>query len=253
MNDSLLNSLTNALANRLAVWERDGYSTIATPWRLRDGTPVTVYVQGVKSGLYDVTDAGLAANFLGDAGVDLNKRGPRDRFKEIRAAVPFPPALLPGDRFDLSCSTETADLSEAILAIGEAAHAAQLLTPLGRRGRPRTLKQRIVRAVVSADLDYEANTQMPLRHGDTSRQVNFRVFQGERQAFLQAVTNASANAGYDHARSLFSDAAVSKGDLVAVLERDTRLDAWQREGLGEVSQVVPEEELSDYLQGHLAA
>lgn len=252
--NQIIEAVQASVGKRMAVWDRDGHSIVATPWTLEDQTPVTLYVSQLGDDLFNVSDAGLAAGALADAGVDLTRRAAGESFILIRQGLRFLPAIGGTDgEWDFAVAVSSDQLGDAVLEVGEAVIRAEALKALGKRRAPRTFGDRIVRTAAGIGLRIEPRPYVPLKYGDAKRRVAYRVSSDRRDAYVQTITRASTVNGYDHARALFSDTSVEETRRVTALEDAVRLDSWQYDGLEEVSRVVKERDLEGFLANTIAA
>ncbi|MBC9735205.1 hypothetical protein [Nocardioides marmotae] len=254
INDSLIEAVQASVGKRMAVWSLADRSVVATPWTLEDQTPVTLYVTQIGDDVFDVSDAGLASGALADAGVDLTRRAVGESFTLIRQGLRFAPAMGSDvGEWDVAVSVPQDQLGDALLEVSEAVVRTEALRALGRHRAPRTFGDRIIRTAAGIGLRVEPRAYLALRHSGARRRVAYRVSSERKDAFVQTITRASTTNGYDHAKALFSDALVGPERRVTALENSVRLDAWQVEGLTEVSQVVAERDLETFLAKAIAA
>lgn len=252
--DAITEAVLTAVGRRLAVWHGDDHTVVATPWTLDDQTPVTLYITQLSSDVFNVSDAGLAAGALADAGVDLTRKAVGSSFLAVRNSLRFPPPM--GDesgKWDVAVTVSADRLGDAVIEVSEAVIRAETLKALGSRRKPRTFGERIMRTATEIGLTIEPQAPLPLRHRGARRRVSYRVANKERDAFVQTITQASTATGYDHAKALFTDTSIDEARRITALEQTVRLDPWQYEGLSEVSRVITEQDLGSFLANNFAA
>lgn len=254
MTNAVLEAVRSSFDRRMSVSTEGATTVVATAWTLEDGTPVTLFIDQVATDVFNVSDAGLAAGALADAGVDLGGRnvaGPS--FQMVQQSLRLSPAVGEVGLWDLAVSVSGDDLGEAVLELSEAVIRSEGLKALGRRRAVRNFGDRIVKVAADVGLKIEPQARLPLRYRGASRRVTYRLAGGRRDVYLQSITKASAGFGYDHARAIFADADIARDRRVTAVEQGARLDDWQQEGLSEVCQVVSETGMPDYLEGLKAA
>lgn len=247
MTLDIIGAVQLSLGSRMAVWDQGDQTVVATAWTLEDSTPVTLYIDQLSDDLFNVSDAGLAAGALADAGVDLDSRVAGSSFQLLQNALRRSPAMGEVGEWDLAMSASTGELGDAVVEISEAVVRAEGLKALARRRPSRSFGDRIVKSAGQVGLRIEPQAAVPLRYGNAKRRVTYRLVGEHRDVFVQSITRASTLAGYDHAKALFSDAAVDQDRRMAAVEDSVRLEDWQFEGLSEVSQVVIEHNLDGVL------
>lgn len=255
MTNLIVNAIQASVGERTAVWESKSHTVVATPLTLEDQTPITLYVTPVGDDLFSVSDEGLAAGALADAGVDLSRKALGDSFALIQKSLrSFAPSVdeHTGD-WDIAVAVAAEQLGDALLDVSEAVIRAEALKAASAKRKPRNFNDRVAQTATRIGLRIEPSAPLPLKYGSARRKVSYRVYGDRRDVFLQTITRASTTNGYDHARSLFADASVEHGRLVAALEDAVRLETWQREGLSDVSHVVDEPALEAFLASYVAA
>lgn len=249
MRPDIIDAVQTSLGSRMAVWDQGDLTVVATAWTLEDSTPVTLYVDQLSDDLFSVSDAGLAAGALADAGVDLDSRQAGSSFQLLQNSLARSPAMGATGEWDLAMSATAVALGDAVVEISEAVVRAEGLKALARKRPTRSFGDRIVKSAGQIGLRIEPQAALPLRYANAKRRVTYRLIGGHRDVFVQSITCASTLAGYDHARALFSDAAVDRDRRMAAVENSVRLEDWQFEGLSEVSHVVIEHNLEGVLAG----
>lgn len=237
-----------ALSRRMATWVDDKTELVGLPWDLSDGEPVVIGVERLSEDLFNVTDRGLAAASLTSADVDLSKRGPVRSFQAVQCGIARAPMLSrSGGEFEIGASTDEAALGDVIVEVGEAVLRADALRVLGSSRRRPRFAGRIIRVASELNLAVQPQALMPLRFEGHQRPVSCRVSGELSSVFVQAVgASKGAAPSYDHARSVFADAAATVRRMTAV-ENGARLDGWQRDALREVSSLVDEPDLETAL------
>ena len=252
MKIEIINAVQSSLGRRMAVWDRGEDTVVATAWTLEDGTPVTLFVSQLSDDLFNVSDGGLAAGCLADSGVDLDSRVAGSSFQLLQQGLRLSPSMGDVGQWDLAASATSEELGDAVIELGEAVIRAEGLKALARRRPIKSFGDRIVKSAGEVGLKIEPQAQLPLRYRNARRRVTYRLIGDHRDAFVQSISRASAISGYDHARALFSDAAVEPDRRMAVVEGSVRLEEWQYEGLSEVCRVVREPNM-DQVLAELAA
>lgn len=244
---TIAQSMQDSFGRRISVWEQGEQTVVATAWSLEDGTPVTLFVSPLADDLFAVSDAGLAAGALADAGVDLSNGAAGASFELIRAGLRLAPAMGDQGHWDLTATAATGDIGDAVIELSEAVVRSEGLKALARRRPTRTFSDRIVRSAGEVGLKIEPKARLPLRYKDAKRTVSLRLIGKNRDVFVQSISRSSAMGGYDHARALFADAAVDSTRRMSAIENGAPLEAWQVEGLSDVSRVVFEGDLEKVL------
>jgi len=239
MTDNLIEAVRFSLDDRMSVWKQGQSTVIATPWSLEDGTPVTLYVTEVDSGIFNVSDAGLAAGALADAGVNLDSSAAGSSFELLKQIAHFSPAIEAG-HWDIAVSVAADQLGNAVVELSETVVRTEGLKALARRRPARNFGDRIVKTAAEIGLKIEPRARLPLRYKNATRRVSYRLIGEHRDAYLQSITRAAVTTGYDHARALFADSSISNTRKLTVVESGVQLDEWQYEGLSEVSKVLAE-------------
>lgn len=252
MKTEIINAVQSSLGKRMAVWDRGDVTVVATAWTLEDSTPVTLFVSQLSDELFNISDGGLAAGSLADAGVDLAGKVAGSSFQLLQQGLRLSPSMGETGEWDLAVSATSDELGDAVIELSEAVVRAEGLKALARRRPVKSFGDRIVKSAGEVGLKIEPQAKLPLRYRNARRRVTYHLMGEHHDAFVQSISRASTISGYDHARSLFSDAAVEEERRMVVVEGGVRLEGWQFEGLSEVCRVVTEPNM-DRVLAELAA
>ncbi|MEO5710210.1 MAG: hypothetical protein ABIQ59_10355 [Nocardioidaceae bacterium] len=219
---------------------------LTLPWSLADGESVSIYVEQVADGLFNLSDRGLAADALALAGVDLGGGAAASSWAAVRDSLDLPAAVMRDlTPFEISGSADKEGLGLALTEVGEAVLRADGLRALGRQRRRLTFKDRVIRHAAERNLTVVPRAKVKTRFG-SQREVTCRV-QGSDWAYVQALSGGpNFNETYDHARSIFGDTKTSSDHLVSVIADNSKIADWQERSLGELSRVVHESQQDDF-------
>jgi hypothetical protein len=227
---------------------------VVTPWAFRDGEAITVYVERDANGLISLTDRGAAAQNLLLAGVDMSKGAASRSWNAVKATLGqeySSLAAFPPWEIGVAVLAETA--GRAVREIAEVSLRADGLRDFApanaRRGR---LDSRVIAEAGRRDLTVIPRAKVNLR-GGAQRPVSLKIEARTRNAYVQTLTRSNDPWGaFDKARSLFESADIPEAERVSVIATDLELSPYQRDGIKEVSTLVPEHDIPDWLQ-HIAA
>ncbi|MEI4273983.1 hypothetical protein TEK04_19855 [Klenkia sp. LSe6-5] len=221
---------------------------LTLPWSLHNGESIAILVEPLADGIFRLSDRGLAADTLAMADLNLASGKVAERWAHVKRSIDIrPSALPPVDAFELSGDAHVSELGEALTALAEAIMRADALHVFAKPARQLTFDQRVVQAVLAADVPVTTQAPLPHKFGG-HRKVTCRLEPENRsRIYLQAVaTGSDENSAYDHVRSLFADAEVDPDQLVAVV-REGWGEKWQRSALAEVSTVIDDRSLPSRL------
>lgn len=252
LND-LVATLRESIARRMLTIRRsESEVLVSTHLSLEDQTPVSLVVTQVGDDLFVVSDAGLAADALGDVGVDLSRPAAWRSFKAVKDLPRYAPAVgVDLSKYEIAVGASSSDLGDAMIDVSEAVLRAEFLRAIGSRHRPRSFRDRVVRTAHQIGLTVVPKAPIPLRYAGATRQVNYLLSRDDREAYVQLVSRASTRTSYDHAKSLFSDADIPREKRVAAIEANADIAEWQQKGLEEVATVVWEGGIESFLSHEL--
>lgn len=219
---------------------------IYLPVTFSSGDLLSLYVV-VRDGVALVTDRGLVADQLEDAGVSVDSGKAAKSFAAVRDSVGLPPSL-GSEAWEISAGVDRSDLAIAIQAITDAAMRADGLRVLGRSKMSASFADRSVRRL-GLRTAVVPRAQMPGRSGER-RQVTL-AYKGndDSEFYVQALAGRDQDArqrSYDHTSGLFIGAKPEKSHRIALLQ-EGRWDRWQVANLREVCRVIDEVEIDDFV------
>lgn len=244
MTTTLHDVVGSALSDGLDVRPFGEDQLVRLPFAFSDGHMVQVLASQVGEDAWTLTDRGQTASVLLDHGVDLAKPQASRSWRSLLDTVGLPPAFAGGEDFVLSMSSDSSTLGADVLRLGEAMLLAEGLRELKRPERSQQLRARIITLAKEANLGVLPSAPLPIRFG-SSRRVSAKITSDRATLYTQGVGKGSGQS-YDHARALFTDSMMPIEQHLSVIGGDSRLDNWQREALGTVSEVVTEQALADY-------
>lgn len=238
--EALLDVLTASYRANVLI-ERVGDATeITTNNTLRDGTPVTVYLEP-SDDQFVISDRGLVADHLDTFGVDLGRANIAESWNMIRASVGFP-AAFGADDWELTAVTGAGTLAVAIQAVADSAIRGDALRVLARGYVPQTFAGRVT-SILGRTLTIVPKAPIPGRHGG-QRTVTC-VAGVKRPRYIQALSGgASRVQSFDHALALWVGSDVEQSDRISLLQHHGRdWEPWQVAQLRDISRTITEEDI----------
>ena len=115
---AILDQVTAAFTQRIAAWPYRGGQLVGTPFTLDGGEVVTVEIQQVGHDLFNVTDRGLAATSLANAGVELGDNVAGRSFLAVQSGLSRAARLgTEISDFELAGSAALDQLGDAVLLL----------------------------------------------------------------------------------------------------------------------------------------
>lgn len=243
---SVVDAIVKGYAETLkAVPYGDGH-LISLPTTFTSGNLMTVLVT-FESGAVSVTDRGLTADELSDAGLDLSSGRVARSFSAVCASTGLPP-VFGAENWEITASADAADVAIAVQAVADAAMRADGLRALATSSRSATFAEVAV-ARVAARTAVVPHAKMPGKYGAIRRVTLSYVGHDNESYYVQALAGRDRESrvrSYDHASGLFLGAAPSITHRVALLQHGD-WESWQVKNLGEVCRVIDEEEADDFI------
>ncbi len=243
--EALLDELTASYRSSLVIESIGSVTQVTTASTLRDGTPVTVYLEPHGDD-FAISDRGLIADHLDTFGVDLGRTNVAESWSLIRSSVGFPVAF-GADDWELTAVAGRATLALAIQAIADSAVRGDALRVLARGYVPQTFAGRIT-SRLGRTLAIVPKAPMPGRHGGV--RIVTCTAGTKRPRYVQALSGgASKIPSFDHAVSLWAGSNTDKEDRVSLLQdRGSDWEPWQISQLAEVSQTVTERNIDALIE-----
>lgn len=249
----VLDAFTRSVAAATAVEMWGDGELVVTPFGLRDGEPVVVYVKQVDGDTFYVTDRGQASDSLMIGGLDFGRPQVNNSWNAVRESVEQ--AMLipePLSEWELATYASSETLGYAISHVAEAALRADGLRALAAPRAPRLLfSDWVIAEAGKRGLTVHPNAVIPSA-GAIRRKVSTKV-SGAKTAYINAIgPKAEPWGAFDHARSLFADSNVNSNERVTLVAHGSRLDRDQLDAIKIHSRVFEEGGYS-YLLDELAA
>lgn len=208
----------------------------------------------ISHGVATITDRGVTADQLEDAGVNVDDQPRAARsFAAVRDSIGLPFAIGAGP-WEIASSVDVGDIAIAVQVLADAAIRADGLRVLGSGNRATSFADKSV-SRLSARTAVVPKAKMPGRHGG-DRQVTL-AYKGNDDArfYVQALSGSdkdSRTRSYDHASGLFLGAPPDQKHRVA-LRQNASWELSLINNLREVCQVVDEDEIDDFVSSTAAA
>lgn len=243
---AVIDAIANGYRESLGSVPYRGGELITLPTAFASGTLVTVHVV-VDQGVVTITDRGLTAEELCDAGLDMQSPRVARSFDAARDSTGLAPAFGSAD-WEITASADVGDIAIAIQSVADAAIRADGLRVLATAKRSSSFATQTIDRV-SVRTAVLLRAPMPGKHG-SSRQVTLSYGgRDEQPYFVQALSGGDKEArirSYDHASGLFFGATPELTHRVALLQKGA-WERWQIETLRDLCQVVDEEETDQFV------
>jgi len=243
---AVIDAIAQGYRDSLSAVPYRGGELVSLPAAFTSGTLVTVHVV-ISQDTVTVTDRGLTADELCDAGLDLQTTRVARSFAAVRDSTGLPPAFGSED-WEITASADIGDIAIAIQSVADAAIRADGLRVLSTVKRRMTFADRALRKF----LDRAAvvpHPKMPGKYG-SNRQVTLSYGgKDELPYYVQALSGGDNEArvrSYDHASGLFLGATPDMSHRVALLQQGA-WEAWQVRNLGEVCRVIEEQDADEFI------
>lgn len=234
---------------------KDVAKLIGSPFSLHDGEPIVVSVEMFGESILRVSDRALASDALALEGVDLATASMKRSWQAIQSSVDERfCGLGPADDWEILAYAPAEDLSAAINEVVAAVLRADGLSSLQRpKSTVKRLDHAVIRAAKSAGLETLPNAPVRMKSG-AKRNVTARVSSLSDESHVALIqTFGSSKSGWeisDRASGLFGNLAESgSAAKVSVLGSSVHLTSYQLDALKDVSDVVRESDLSDWMIG----
>ncbi|WP_156686773.1 hypothetical protein [Mycobacterium sp. Marseille-P9652] len=228
-----------------AVPYGDGH-LVSLPTTFASGNLVTVLVT-IDDGVVTVTDRGLAADELSDAGLDFSSGRLARSFAAVRDSTGLPP-MFGAEEWELTAAADAADVAVAIQAVADAAIRAEGLRALAGSRRSATFADRAIDRV-AARTPVVPRARMPGKYGPGRLVTLSYAGRDSENYYLQALAGRDSDTrirSYDHASGLFLGATPSLNHRVALLQKGD-WEPWQVHNLTEVCKVIDETEADQFI------
>ncbi len=249
---TVLDALVRGFRDSLEVVPYGGGELVSLPTTFSSGAMLSVLVT-IDGGIASVTDRGLAADELTDAGVDLQSSRVFQSFSAVRGSTGLVP-MFGAEPFEISASVDVEDVAIAIQAIADAAMRADGLRVLSATTRAVSFADRSIERV-NARTPVIPRAPMLGRHGE-KRVVTFSYTgRGDVSYYVQALSGKDPDArsrSYDHASGLFLGALPEKTHRIALLQ-DAKWEPWRVDYLQELCRTVDENDIDDFVDSTATA
>lgn len=261
MNVSAVEALSHYLASRPSELASisDDYSLVYSGVDFSDGESISLYVTRLGSDHFLISDGGLAADRLGDAGVDLSMRAARESWRLVTQIEA--PMLADVSEFEVARTATVDSLGEAMWDVTVRCLQADGLRAIGKNQRQETFASRAIHAVAEAGLAVRPRAMLRNRFGG-ERQVHFqaqRVPVGDallspKRDAPEGVFVMTANIpgpfmeSHDSVLNAFRGAEVDKGQRIAFLGPQARPDRWHIDSLSMECRVERVSKVEDFAE-----
>lgn len=251
MMATVLDALRRELADRVSSTPIEGGELVLTPYDYPDGETVSLLVKRLDGDSYLVSDLGLAASRLDEAGVDIT-RGGRRSWKLLTADMTAP--LVEADEYEIATVADERSLGAAMVRIGQTAIHSDALQVVHGKRRPRSFTERSMKRAARFNLAVKPGAEIINRYGG-KRRLSFTAASSSGRVGYVITIGAASGAGAAHDRAVatfggFTDAG--KRDKLVLVGKDISLLDWQIESLRDVSTLCSEDE-QDHFWEDLAA
>lgn len=219
-------ALSRFLASRPRELKRvgDGCSLVYSGVDFADGDSITVRVTRLASDHYVVSDGGLVADRLGDAGVDLSGRAAHESW--LLATQGEVPVLADVGPYEIARTSTVEALGETIWDVITRCLQADGLRVIGKRHRPTTFVDQAIRAASQAGIAVKPRAILRNKFGG-ERRVHFlaqrvsgptgmvspRRVEGNPYFVMTANTAGSFMESHDSALNAFRGADADKDKI----------------------------------------
>ncbi len=229
------------------------YSGIDFP----DGDSVALRVTQLAPDHFLVSDAGMVADRLGDAGVDLSKRAAGESWRLVTQSEV--PVLAHVSEFEIARTTTSDSLGESMWEVAVRCLQADGLRVLGKHHRHASFTDRAMYAVADAGFAVKPRASLRNKFGGV-RQVHFQVqrtagadalLSPKRQApeptfVMTANTSGSFMESHDAVLNAFRGADADVSQRVALLGPNARPEQWHLDSLAEECRVQQVTEVGEF-------
>lgn len=229
--------LVAALKRRTEQEPRWDGELVITPFDYMDKTPVELLVRKLGDDHYLITDLGGTADQIANAGAYIEGRL-EESWDALCATLPMDVSGVDGGQ--IAATSTLADLGDTMVEVATRALQAEQLKVLAPGYRPKTFADVVMRRASESRLVVKPLATLTNRLGGT-REVAFSATAGDRTVYVMTLSG-DGNESPDRAYSVFATADAPTDDRISVVARNMRIKTWQLAQLGEVSQVVTEDE-----------
>lgn len=245
-----LNALRDEWVGRVSSSPYLDGEMLLTPWDFPDGRTLDLYVQQMSDDWYFVSDRGLVADRLSDAGVDVSRGAGARSWEMLRRGLSV--VLADAGRYEIAGTAVRSDLGGVINDVAVRALQGDALRVLGRTRRNQGFAERAMKEAVSFDLGVLPDSTLSNRFGGT-RKVTFSAEGAGGKCFVMALGRSdSFIEDHDRAKLAFEDAEVDRFEKACLIGSLARPLPWHIKSLEDVSEVYGEQE-QNRLWGKLAA
>ena len=158
---TVLNALKQELANRVSSIQIESGELVLTPYDYPDGETVSLLVRQLDGDLYLVSDLGLAAARLDEAGVDITRGGGHRSWKLLTADLSAPAAE--ANEYEIAAVADEQSLGTTMIRIGQAAIHSDALQAVHGRRRPHSFKERSMKRAAGFNLAVRPGAEIAWR------------------------------------------------------------------------------------------
>ncbi|WP_314905701.1 DUF1828 domain-containing protein [Propionibacterium acidifaciens] len=249
---TVLNALKQELANRVSSIQIESGELVLTPYDYPDGETVSLLVRQLDGDLYLVSDLGLAAARLDEAGVDITRGGGHRSWKLLTADLSAPAAE--ANEYEIAAVADEQSLGITMIRIGQAAIHSDALQAVHGRRRPHSFKERSMKRAAGFNLAVRPGAEIVNRYGGRRRLSFTAQAPSGRVGYVITIGTASgASVGHDRAVATFGEFTdVGKKDKLVLVDKGIPMQDWQIESLRDISSLYSEDE-QDQLWREFAA
>lgn len=223
-----------------------------------DGDSITVQVTRLASDHYLISDAGLIADRLGDAGVDLAKRAARESW--LLATRTEAPVLADVGPYDIARTSTLENLGESIWDVVTRCLQADGLRVIGKHHRLTSFMEQAIHAVAQAGIAVKPRATLRNKFGG-ARKVHFlaqRVsspvamvspqrVEGVPYFVMTANSPGSFMDSHDSVLNAFRGADVVRDRRIALLGPQAKPEEWHRQSLLEECRVEQVNDVDEFV------
>lgn len=243
---SVIDAIADGYRDSLAAVPYGDGELISLPATFASGALVTVLAV-IADDVATVTDRGLAADELADAGLDISTGRVARSFAAVRNSTGLAP-VFGAENWEITASVDAADIAIAVQAVADAAIRADGLRALAKSRRLADFAEQSV-DLISHRTSVIPRAKMPGVHGSLRRVTLSYPGRDHKPYYEQALPGRDSETrvrSYDHASGLFLGAAPDLLHRVALLQQGD-WELWQVKNLSQVCQVVEEKDADEFV------
>ncbi|MFC2623677.1 MAG: DUF1828 domain-containing protein [Propionibacterium acidifaciens] len=253
MMTTVLDAFKQELANRVSSIRIESGELVLTPYDYPDGETVSLLVKQLDGGLYLVSDLGLAAARLDEAGVDITRGGGHRSWKLLTTDSSAPVAGV--DEYEIAAVADEQGLGATMVRIGQTAIHSDALQAVHGKRRPHSFKERSMKRAARFNLAVKPGAEITNRYGGRRRLSFTAQAPSGRVGYVITIgTTSGATAGHDRAVATFGEfAEVGKKDKLVLVDEGIPMQDWQIESLRDVSTLCSGDEQDGFWRDLAAA